>query len=129
MTDMLDYIKSFSKTKKVFFALSVAALIYEFAGVPFAVLSLIYDFPPYLNWTDFLPLEIIIYSFDSNGLFAVYEIIFPFIFLIFNIYFLKNRKYNRKIVIANMLFQLINPITFNIFASLPIAFMEFVDGF
>ena len=129
MTDMLDYIKSFSKTKKVFFALSIVLFVYELIGAVINISMMI--LPSYFPGVEEAPLlsDLIVISFiwpSSLGFDAVdfsslsvsdfflvllsaYVVIFPIIFLVYTLHLLKRKIYNKKRIILSLAFQIIHP--------------------
>lgn len=146
MTDMLDYIKSFSKTKKVFFALSIVLFVYELIGAVYIFIDLFvtpyyYLFPFYYennniiaslvesSYFCYMPSHLDFLNNVAASVMAIYCIAFPFVFFILNYILLNRKRYNKKSIIVDCFFQILHPFTFQILPCLLMIFMDIVESF
>lgn len=131
MKEYFDYIKSFSKKKKAVFYLSSIAFLYEVFTAGSLILEYfgLSDSEIFYTWIYYylsLP-AVVISQFLPFG---VYVLVFPVVYFIVNIIYLRKKEYCRPVITFNFAFQLIHPATLIGFGSFIFLIMSvFGKGF
>lgn len=111
MKQYFDYMKTFSIKEKLLSSLSFLAFIYELF-IAAALIVLYCGFEDIFRASEvYSVLETPIIACAYFPLISVYIILFPVVYIIANVIFLHNRKFDVSIITFNFVFQLIHPAT------------------